>query len=137
MMEFSTFNVFVREVANGTMALSALLLIIIFARYVVRNRRDLRSSETTQVAAALLLLLCGHLIRATNSWITFSMISLGWDVQKWTEEAWIWFVVDGMLVIIGKAMMIYWFAPKYWRASMVYVGIPACVVIPALLAIIF
>ena len=66
MMEFSAFNLFVREIANGAMALSALLLIVIFARYVFRNRHGLRESGTTQVAAALLVLMCGHFIRATK-----------------------------------------------------------------------
>ncbi len=131
-MEFSDFSAFIRGYVNGTMSLAGLLLIVMFGHYVWRNRASFWHNGTTQVATAILILVTGHCVRATSSWIEFSMIRAGVDLAYWAELTWIWFLISAALVIWGKTMMLYWFSPGRWIWLIIGVGIPACLVVPAL-----
>lgn len=135
MINFGQFNLMVREVVNGAMALAALLLIWIFARYCWRNRSELWRDEATIAAAAILVLMIGHFLRAFSSWIEFMLIDLGRNTNAWVEWTWITFLISGTLIITGKAMILRIFAPLKWRWTIMAIGIPACVLIPIIIAV--
>ena len=135
MMEFSALNLLVREAVNGTMALSALLLVIIFGRYSWRNRFSLARSQTTQAALAIMILMCGHLVRAGSSWVEFLLIDMGLSAAGWIKWTWIWFLIAAALIVVGKGMMAYTFAPRAWRRAIFLGAIPACILIPLLIAL--
>jgi hypothetical protein len=134
MMQFEQFNLLVRESVNGTMALSALLLIVIFGRYSWRNRRVFWHSETAQAAAAIVVLMIGHFVRAFSSWIEFLLVDLGWSTSNWIKWTWIWFLIAAALIIAGKSLMLYTFAPRKCRWAVLTIGIPVCVLVPIVIA---
>lgn len=135
MMEFSSLNIFVRQIVNGTMTLSALLVLIIFARYVWNNRQSLRHNEAVQAAAAIMVLMAGHTMRAASSWVEFILLDAGISTAIWLKWTWIWFLLAFIGIVIGKVLMLNMFAPRTWRKTLIVVGIPACIVIPFLIAV--
>jgi len=133
MTEFTDLNIFTRSSVNGAMALSALLLIVIFGRYVWQCRPIFWRSSTAQAAGAVLILMIGHFSRATSSWIEFTLIALGRSTETWLQWTWVWFLIAVPMILWGKALMIYVFAPYEWRWWYIGVGLPACIVIPVAL----
>lgn len=143
MMEFGPFNLLVREAANGAMALSALLLIVIFARFCWRNRlafwrRSMPEKDRQEylAAAAIMILMVGHFFRAASSWVEFLLTGIGQDASGWIRWTWIWFLISVALIVLGKAMMIGVFAAQAWRKVVIYVWLPLCVLVPIMIALI-
>lgn len=142
MMEFSQFNLDIRQAANGAMALSALLLIAIFTRYCWHNRlpfwRRRMSEEDRRVflaVASITVLLVGHFFRAFSSWVEFFLIDIGLDASGWTKWAWIWFLISAILVIFGKGLMLHTFTAQKLRLVVLVILLPACVLIPIVIAL--
>ena len=136
MMEYSALNIFVRQIVNGTMALSALLLLFVFVRYVLHHLTSIRRSGTVQAAAAISVLMAGHFMRASSSWIEFILLDLGVDTTMWLQWTWVFFMLAFVGIFIGKILMINTFAPRGWRKTLVYVGMPITAIIPFLIAVV-
>lgn len=135
-MDFNSLNLEIREAANGTLALSALLLIVIFGHYCWINRQIFRRSGTTQAATAILILMVGHFVRSTGTWVEYltNHVELHMVSSNWIKWSWIWFMTAVIVIIFGKMAMIYIFAPVAWRSQIIAVGIPLCFAIPVVVA---
>lgn len=135
MMEYTPLNIFVREIVNGTMALSAWLVLCVFARYVWRHKTSLRHNNTVQAGLAIMILMAGHFARAASSWVEFILLGSGFDTDEWLRWTWIWFMLAFAGIITGKILMVKMFAPREWRNALIFLGIPACALIPILIAV--
>lgn len=133
-MEFEFREALIREMANGTMAVSGLLLVVIFSSYCWKNRSSLSQNHTTQAAFAILILMIGHLIRAGGAWIEFFLLRHLIRLDEWLWWSVIWFVASAVLVLSGKLLMVYIFAPARWHRALIFAAIPTCVAVPLLLA---
>jgi Ca2+/Na+ antiporter len=133
MIAFTDLNIFIRSSVNGAMALSALLVIVIFGRYVWRNKHTIWTSGATQAACAILLLMVGHLFRAASSWTEFTLVAMNLSTETWLQWTWVWFLIAVALILVGKAYMINVFAPKRWRWWAVGIGMPLTLVIPVII----
>jgi len=127
---FTSLDISVRQLANGAMALSAFLVLIIFLRFIWLNRKDWRTNVAAQAAASITVLTFGHSIRAFNSWAEFIFLQHGIDPKAWLPYTWMVFLVATALIVMGKSFMLYIFAPSTYRWWLIGVGIPLCLIIP-------
>lgn len=135
MIQYTALNIFVREVVNGAMALSALLVCFVFARYAWHNRTSLRHNSTVKAAVAILILMAGHFMRAGSSWVEFMLLDLGIDTKHWLQWTWLWFILAFIGIVSGKILILGAFAPRKWRNRLILIGMPLCAVVPLLIAI--
>lgn len=126
-MEWDATTIEFREVCNGAMFISAVIMMGIFACYFYRNRRIIRdwwrgnlthraqeAWNTMQAAVAIIVLLSGHALRAGTSWLEFLWSDMGWEPNVWVSTYEI-FAVATALTILGKVSMIYTFSPLRCR----------------------
>lgn len=135
MLPADPFVIAIREFANGTMFLSALLLLFIFAVFCWKNRKSFLYNHTTQAAAAIAVLMAGHAVRSGSSWVEFMIAAQRLNLSNWFYWSPIWFLTATSLVIWGKVLMIYVFAPKKYCWYFIMIGIPLCLIIPALIMV--
>jgi hypothetical protein len=139
------YNELVRELSNGILTVAALLLSVLFAYYLLINRKTMFANNTTLAALGLFVLMFGHTIRSGGIWIGFLimqgripnnvyLVSPPYLVS-WMNYSWIWFTVAVILVVLGDTMMIYLFAPLRWRWWILSLGIPACFLVPVLISV--
>lgn len=134
-MTFDAWEITIRQIANGISSMGAMLLFVVFARYLWRNRRVWKTSASVQAAAAITVLTFGHWLRSTNSWAEFHFLQDGLDPVWWAPWTWVIFLVSAFFVVLGKTGMIYTFSPDRWRLWFIGIGIPVCVVVPVLVAV--
>jgi hypothetical protein len=132
MINYSELTIFVREVVNGSMAIGAFFVIVVFLHYTVINwqKRDI----TVTAAIAIAVLSFGHLIRAFSSWAEFVWLGLKWDSSLWMLQSWTWFIISGALVIVGKIMMLIAFSPYRWKKTIVLTAATLSICVPVVLA---
>lgn len=136
---FPNYTVLVREICNGVMFVSAVLLIVIFVDYIFRtcqSDKDCFKDSAIQAAISLTILMIGHAIRAFSGWMQWLSIRNEWETNIWIDEINM-FLVATVLIVLGKDLMIYTFAPYRWGwrftvavgAAVVAITIPILVVI--------
>ena len=133
MAKYSELTIFVREVVNGSMALGAAFVILVFLRYIILNWR--KGDITLAAAVAILVLTVGHFIRAFSSWVEFIWFDLKWDASLWMVQSWSWFIISGVLVISGKMLMLIAFSPHRYRMLIVSTAMALCITLPIILAL--
>jgi len=110
---YDTATVFVREICNGALAISAFVVFFIFCRYVVVRIRQCERwwrDELILAAGAIAVLIVGHFIRALSQWMQFMWIGNGWGAGHWAN-AWTYFTISTAIILFGKMMMIAIFSP--------------------------
>jgi len=135
MIEYSELTVLVRQIANGSMAISALFVIAVFVHFIWRSWPYTKYNVAVKAAVAILVLTIGHLIRSVSSWLEFLWIDLNWDVSTWLIKSWSWFLISAVLVLIGKSLMLLNFAPWRHRKVITITAVVTAVAFPILLAI--
>jgi hypothetical protein len=130
---FTSLDISVRQLANGAMALSSFLVLVIFLQFIWSNRKDWRTSIAVQAALAITVVVFGHSLRAFNSWAEFLLLQHGFNPAAWLPYTWVVFLSATVLIVTGKSLMLYIFTPKY-RWWLIGVGIPLCLIIPLAVA---
>jgi hypothetical protein len=132
-MTFAPDTAALRAYCNGAMAVSSLILIGIFVRYIIGSIRRPRwwRDLSVQAAGAITILMIGHLVRAATSWVTFTWIAEHWDVSQWTNE-WSYFLGATILVLVGKILMTWSFSPSRWRWALIATLLITSLGVPAL-----
>jgi len=115
-MEFNDLSVALREICNGMMTVSAVILLAILVRYVVRWVPRLKGrwhrDAGVQIALAGIVMVSGHVIRSAGGWLQFLMFRWGWDVND-LVNSFEYFIVATILVVTGKAMVVFFFINKH------------------------
>jgi hypothetical protein len=134
---FTDYSILLREICNGIMCVSAVVLVGIFTDYILRRWREDSArcfkDSAVQAALAILVLLCGHAIRAFSGWMQFLWMRNDMDPDFWANAVEL-FLTATVLIIAGKVMMIYTFAPVQWRWKALVVTVIALAV-PIVVAI--
>ena len=128
-------NVFIRQIANGSMAIGALFVIGVFAHYIIVNWSK-RSQVPMRAAVAIIILTLGHLIRSSSAWLEFMWMDLKWDLSLWAVKSWTWFLMSAVLVLVGKALMLLNFSPWEQRRKLTITAIACAVLIPLAIALV-
>lgn len=132
---FAENSIILREVCNGIMFISAVIIVGIFLHYVwtaTNNDRNWYKNPVTQSAGAIILLMTGHAMRAFSGWMQFLWMDIGWDPSLWSNSVDL-FIVATTLIIGAKVLMIFIFSPIRWRtfltntALLLSIGIPAAI----------
>lgn len=136
---FPNYTVLVREICNGIMFVSAVLLIMIFVDYIFRScqsDRDCFRDSAIQAAISLIILMLGHAIRAFTGWMQWLSIRNEWATDIWIDEINM-FLVATVLIVLGKDLMIYTFTPYRWgwRLGLAIGAAVVAITIPVLVAI--
>lgn len=135
-VNFSTLTVFARQVANGSMAVGALFVLAVFGRFLWTEwRQKLHSDTAVNAALAIFILTLGHCIRATSGWVEFAFYDAGLDISPWLWLSWSWFLLAAVLVITGKALMLFNFAPFQYRKAITIAGVVSSIAIPLAIAL--
>lgn len=129
-MEFEFDDALIREIANGIITLSGLLLLFIFARYCWHHKNSIYKNASVKVALAIMLLMAGHSIRSGGSWIEFFMLRMLYRMDHWLNWSFTWFLAAMGFILLGKLMMIYLFAPINWRRPLLFIWVPFCLLAP-------
>jgi hypothetical protein len=134
---FDQSSIIVREICNGAMCVSAIILIFVFGRYVLRTRQEMPRSWyrdiAVQGALAMIVLLFGHAIRAFAGWAQFFYLDIGWDPDFWSNSNAL-FLTATSFVLTGKLRMIYAFSRNGTRAIIALSAAAAIVTIPLAVA---
>src|SRR5262245_22506471 len=130
MVEYQDLTIFVRQVANGAMAISALFVIGVFLHFVWNNWSYRRHHVAVKAAIAILVLSCGHVIRSFSSWMEFLWVDIGWDIGLWLVQSWTWFTFAAILVLIGKSLMLLNFSPWRYRKRITFWALFTALTIP-------
>jgi hypothetical protein len=114
MIEYTAFDLALREIGNGIWALTALLLMVVFSRYAWNNWHD-RHHETVKGAAALALYFAGSTVRALLGWgATAASRREDWSPDPWATS-WPWYVPSLIASVIGAAWVLTVFTPRGYR----------------------
>lgn len=107
----------VREICNGIMAISSLILIGVFVNYIVEKCRVIPycyNDLGVQAAAAIVVLMIGHAIRAISSWLEFLWARFQWPEGPWTNTLAV-FIAATAFTLAGKILVAYAFSPDRWK----------------------
>ncbi len=135
---FGEGSVILREICNGIMCISAVMIIGIFIHYVWRGIREnphWYRDPVIQSAGAIIILLTGHAMRAFSGWMQFLWLDIGWDPDFWANSMDI-FVVATALIIGAKLLMVSIFAPGRWRALLTNSALVFSIGIPVVIALV-
>jgi hypothetical protein len=132
-MEFDNLSIAVREICNGAMAVSAVILIASLARYIAyyapRAKKRWYDDAGVQIALACIVMLIGNVIRSVGGWAQFVLLRLEHDVDD-LVNAMEYFIVATVLVLIGKAMIMFFFMSTSWRLWAVAAMLVVSVLVP-------
>jgi hypothetical protein len=109
------------------MATTALITVVVFGEYLIRfmcTERKWYRHMTFQAALAIFIMVLGHFLRASTSWLGFLWARMGWTAVGsggsngfallaepfWFNAAWV-FIVATILITLGKLLIILAFAP--------------------------
>lgn len=134
MMQFSDLTVFVRQIANGSMAIGALFLIAIFGRYIWTYWSERNENIAVKAAIAITILSLGHFIRAASGWTEFYWVERGWNIDLWLFKSWSWFIVAASFIMFGKVLMILSFAPWHYRKQLAAAAVATSIGVPLALS---
>lgn len=129
---FTDQSVLLRELCNGIMCISALILVGIFVHYIYRRwRRDHDAMKDVAVwaAVAFVVLMTGHAIRAFSGWMQFFWLRMEWDANVWMNGVEL-FLAATALIITAKILMVYTFAPYRWGSRLALLAATFAVLIP-------
>lgn len=135
-MMYTDETIVLREICNGMMAVSAVILISVFAVYVIRYSRAARgwyNDIGVQAAIAVIILMVGHLIRAFSSWMEFLWLDLGWPQGFWVNAVGV-FVAATIFTVAGKVLCAFAFAPYRWRWHLTVFIAVVSIAIPLIVA---
>jgi uncharacterized membrane protein len=127
-------TIIVREVCNGVMFLSALMIIGIFMHYMWKRRRE-KFDTNLQAALAITIVLLGNSFRAGSSWMEFLWVQLNWN-SGFLRETIEFFITATVLIVLGKVMMINTFAPDQYRKTLTILALIISFGVPMLVAFI-
>lgn len=134
---FDESSIIVREICNGAMCVSAIILVCVFSRYILRTRREMPGGWYKDIAVhaaiAAIVLLSGHVIRAFAGWMQFFYMDVGWDPDFWVNSNTI-FLTATALVLSGKLMMVYAFSRDGTQATVTIRAAVAAITIPLTVA---
>lgn len=125
--------IILREICNGIMFLSAVLVMtIVFVTYVVRqyNRGEWLGVDgkpvdhwyqdiAVQAAGAFIVLMIGHAIRAGSSWAEFFWLRHGWGFGGWVDLLAIFIAATGF-TLAGKLLVTFAFTKRRWGWWLVF-----------------
>jgi len=135
-MEFTELTIFVRQIANGSMAIGALFVLAVFGRFLWKEwSRRTYSVTAVKAALAIFILTLGHFIRSASGWLEFMLQDAGWDIGLWLWASWSWFTIAAILVLIGKALMLLNFSPWAHRKKITVIAITSAILIPTAIAL--
>lgn len=133
-MPFNETTILIRQAAHGSMFIANLFVIAIFARYIWRERKTIGRhwyrDPTLQASGALLVLFIGHLIRSGSSWLEFMHLQVG--AHPAFANIPVIFSIAAALILIGKALVIYAFAPERNLRALIVTMVLASVFVPLL-----
>lgn len=136
---FTMESAIVREICNGIMCVSAILLVAIFSDYILRrcykDSASCFSDSAVQAAVVILVLLVGHAIRAFSGWMQFLWVRNDWEPNFWANTLWL-FLTATVLIVLGKVLMVYVFAPYKWRLCIACFTVFFAVAVPVLVAVV-
>lgn len=135
---FTETSVLVREICNGVMCVSALMVIAMFVHYIVQRCCErpgsFWDSPAVQGATALAVLMTGHAIRAFSGWMQFLFLDHGWNPLYWANAS-LPFLAATAMIVGGKMLIVYTFAPYHWRYWLIAGAAFLSVVIPVAVAL--
>lgn len=119
MIEYSDFNLLIRELGNGVWAVLCFSLVIALAywggrRFSWRMYRSGHSDPAICASFALSLYFFGSGLRALTQWGTIMSAALGWDNTHWTD-LWPLFVLALTCAVVGGIWCVWAVAPRRWR----------------------
>jgi ABC-type glycerol-3-phosphate transport system permease component len=123
-MDFTEQTIMLREFCNGVLFLSAVMLIVIFARYIIHECglsgwHNCHKDIAVQAAAAIVILMCGHAVRAGSSWMEFFWERHEWPGGWWSKNTLWVFLTATALTLTGKMLITYAFVPWRYRWHLV------------------
>lgn len=134
---FDDTSIIVREICNGAMCISALVLVGVFSSYILRTRREMPNTWRQDIAVhgafAAVVLLTGHAIRAFAGWAQFLFLDLRLDADFWANSNAI-FLTATAFVLTGKLLMVYAFSRNGTRAAFTAAAAAAAIIIPITVA---
>lgn len=130
---FDESSIIVREICNGAMCVSAIILVGVFSAYILRTRREMPREWYRDIAVhgaiAATVLLTGHVIRSFAGWMQFFYMDIGWDPDFWVNSNAL-FLTATAIILSGKLMMVYAFSCHGKRGIATAATAVAAVIIP-------
>lgn len=126
----------IREICNGILFLSAILLVAVWVDYAFNYRkqhpRKWWRDDAVQGAGILALLMLGHAMRAGSSWMEFLYADIGWNNSFFANSIEI-FIAATSIILVAKLLIAYKFTRYGWRwfalggLFLLSVGIPVAI----------
>jgi hypothetical protein len=115
---FGYWSVMLNELGNGAWFIASCFMWGYLAVYLwKRCKLDPKCwrDPTVAAAGALMILITGHIARAGPLWLNLILLSQGnVDLAEWFGPQ-IWIPLSTVIILAGKSLCIYWFAPRHWR----------------------